>query len=98
MSPVSDANTANPVQTEPPRPKETEHWEVKDNGNPKQAEWKAKPVHGGYQTEPTDEPPSSPEFQLVKTWIEDMNEWGTMMREAIIELRERVEELERRSP
>jgi hypothetical protein len=81
-----------------PRPKETTHWEVKDNGNPKKAEWKEKPVAGGYQTVPTENPPSSPELKLLKTWIEDMNEWGVMMHEAVLELRERVEELERKCP
>jgi hypothetical protein len=96
MSTVINANRANHVQREVLGPKETEHWEVKDNGNPKKAEWKAKAVKGGYQTKQTEEEPSSPEFVMMKTWIQDMNEWGTMMHEAITELRERVEELERR--
>jgi hypothetical protein len=78
-------------------PKETTNWEVKPHpkypNDRRKDQWKAKP-NGGYQTKPNGSPP--PELQVVNVWMQDMNEWGTMMYEAIIDLRQRVDELERK--
>jgi hypothetical protein len=74
-------------------PNETDHWKVeKDPANPKKAEWK--PSKGGYQTKPVDGVPMG--LEAVHIWMQDMREWGIMMQEAIVELRQRVEELEKK--
>ena len=73
-------------------PTETDHWKVeKHPANPKKAEWK--PSKGGYQTKTVDGVPAG--MEAVHTWMQDMQEWGIMMHEAVVELRQRVEELEK---
>jgi hypothetical protein len=75
---------------------ETEHWKVeKDPAHPhdrKKDQWK--PTKGGYQTRPSE--PVPPGMEAVHIWMQDMREWGIMMHEAIVELRQRIEELEKK--
>jgi hypothetical protein len=77
-------------------PTETDHWKAeKDPANPndrKKDQWK--PTKGGYQTKPKVGVPAGQE--AVHIWMQDMREWGIMMHEAVVELRQRVEELEKK--
>jgi hypothetical protein len=79
-------------------PQKTAHWEVKPHpkypNDRKKDQWKAMGNGGGYQTKQGGTPP--PGLEAVSIWMEDMNEWGTMMYEAVMELRQRIDELERK--
>jgi len=88
------------TQSPPPgrkgAPTETDHWKVeKDPAHPhdrRKDQWK--PTKGGYQTKPIDGVPVG--FEAVNIWMQDMREWGIMMQEAVVELRQRVEKLEKK--
>ena len=75
---------------------ETDHWSVvADERYPddrKKDVWKEKPDGGGYQTPAKPSPVG--DMPSLAAWIKDMREWGLMMHEAVLELRERVEKLE----
>jgi hypothetical protein len=75
-----------------------DNWQVephpKFQNDQKKAQWKPKPG-GGYGTKPGNSGPPAG-FETVNTWIKDMNDWGMMMHEAVIELRQRVDDLERK--
>jgi hypothetical protein len=81
------------------RRQETSSWIVstRDPNDP-DAKWVPKPdpdgqPFDGWRTPPHQASPANVDPVVVR-WIQDMNEWGQMMHEAVLELRERVRRLE----
>lgn len=79
-------------------PNTPDNWVIKPHPkfvkDQKKAQWKPK-QGDGYKTKTTNNPPPAG-FDIINTWIKDMNDWGMMMYDAVIELRQRVDDLERK--
>jgi hypothetical protein len=73
----------------------TDHWAVVpdrlDPDDRSKDTWQPK-AEGGYQT--LEQPANLGDIKALNAWIHDTREWGLMMHEAVLELRERVERLE----
>ncbi|MGH7534175.1 MAG: hypothetical protein ACREMG_01175 [Gemmatimonadales bacterium] len=88
---------ATPPRPPGPPPTSTEHWEIKpDPSHPadrRKNKWVKKAVGGGYQTPVP--PATFGDLKALNAWIGDMREWGLMMHEAVVDLRGRMEHLEK---
>ena len=58
--------------------------------HPKEEQWSGNP---GYETK---QPMPVGDMKALALWINDMTDWGLMMREEVLDLTERVRELEER--
>ncbi len=77
------------------RRKDTDKWTIStQDQNDSSAKWIAKPG-GGWRTQPGSARNNPTNW--LEDWTRDMLEWGQMMHESVLELRERVSKLEKRA-
>jgi hypothetical protein len=74
---------------------ETDRWKIDRDPSDPNAKWVPKVPGGGYRVTKRGAPPESVPPELYE-WVKDMGEWNKMMREAVVDLRRRVEELEKK--
>jgi hypothetical protein len=90
-------HTAPRTQKQAKRKDETKRWKVKqDPKHPNDRRydtWQLKdPKEDPWQTKPS----TDHNLATLFPWLQDMEEWNVMMQEAVVELRERVIQLEGR--